>query len=290
MSNYVAKMVRTLELRNLSPQTLYRYSRDVERFLNFFPDTPTEKLGKDDVASFVLSLKHQHALSPSAQRHALASLRNFFKHGLERPHELANIPWPRVPKSLPDIWSDQELEALFRATPNLKYRTIFCTLYATGTRLSEACNLTVHDLDRARGLIHIRGGKGDKDRFIPLGRALLTTLEAYWRAIRPPLPYLFPGDISKKPIRNKMVEAAMTKAVARSGVQKKATPHTLRHCYATRCLEHGMDLHTLQMLLGHSSLRTTQIYLHLSTRHIANAFSPFDLLGAIAPEATEVRS
>jgi len=289
MNRHVARMTKKLEIKNLSPETLYRYKRDVERFLDFFPDTHTEDLGEEEVCTYLLFLKEERGLQASAQKHALASLRNFFKFGLRRPDALNQIPWPRLAQTLPDIWSDRELESLFRQAPSLKYRTIFCSLYATGMRLSEACHLSVHDIDRDRRVIHVRGGKGKKDRFVPLSNALLTHLEDYWRAVRPPLPYLFPGDISGRPIRNKMVEAAMTRAVARSGVPKKATPHTLRHCFATRCLEQGMDLHTLQMILGHASFRTTQVYLHLSTKHIADAASPFDLLAGLDFGTGEVK-
>jgi site-specific recombinase XerD len=289
MIDYVAKMMNKLQIKNLKPPSLYRYQRDIKHFLAFFDDVPTKELGAEEVETYLLHLKLDRELSPSTQRHNLASCKNFFTYGLERPDALNGIPWPKVSNPLPDILSDQELVDLFRAVPSLKYRTMLCTLFATGLRLSEACDLTIHDLDRARGLIHIRETKVRKGRYIPLSRSLIVLLEAYYRAVHPPRPYVFPGDISGVPVQKRMVQAAMAQAIVDANIIKRATPHTLRHCYATRCLEAGMDLHTLQMLLGHASIRTTQLYLHLSKRHIANAFCPFDLLAGVPLLPGEVR-
>lgn len=273
---------RHLKLKNLGKSTIYHYRHDVERFLGFCarqdppPMTP-QALCVDHFCAFLLHLRDR-GLSPATRCCTLAALRAFCKEGLRRPELTASIPWPRLPKTLVDIWTPDELSSLFAAVLDPLYQTMMVTAYATGMRLSEVCHLQVGDIQRANGLIHVRGGKGNKDRFVPLSPVLLKVLEQYWLACHPPKPYLFPGPHSAKPLANKRLEAAMAKAVAACGVNKKATPHTLRHCFATHSLEAGMDLHTIQRILGHSSITTTERYLHLSTSHFRNLRSPLELV------------
>lgn len=286
MNSSIARFNEYLQLKNCTPGTIYRYNRDLRHFLEHSGVENPEQLSAHHVRNYLLYLKNDELLSPSTCKNTLATLRTFFKAGLDRPEVLANIPWPKVPSVLPDIWSSEELEQLFAAVPDLRFRTLLLTTYATGMRISEVCHLQSTDIDRARGVIHVHQGKGKKDRLTILSPRLLKHLSDYWYIVRPPRPYLFPGVRSGKPMANKQAEAAMTDAVARCGVQKRATPHTMRHCFATHSLENGMDIHTLQQLLGHASLSTTQRYLHLSTRHISKAHSPFDLLNL--PSALEV--
>lgn len=287
MEDCLQKFVNYLKLRNCTPGTIYRYKRDVQFLLEHFGVEDPLQLHAGHVQDYLLFLLSDELLSPSTCRATLATLRTFFKVGVGRPEVTANIPWPKVSWCLPDIWTSEELVRLFAATKDLKFRTLLLTAYATGMRLSEVCHLQVTDIDRARGVIHVHLGKGKKDRFTILSPRLLKHLEDYWRMARPPRPYLFPGVRSGLAMPNKMVEAAMVEAVALSGVMKRATPHTLRHCFATHSLENGMDIHTLQVLLGHASIRTTQRYFHLSTRHISQAQSPFELLNL--PTALEER-
>lgn len=287
MHDSIARFNDYLKLKNCTSGSIYRYNRDLKAFLAHWGTDDPLRLDSDHVRNYILHLLNEEMAAPSTCKNVLAALRTFFKAGLGRPEVVDGIPWPRVPWTLPDIWSSHELSILFASVTDLRFRTLLLTSYATGMRISETCHLCVTDIDRARGVIHVHLGKGSKDRFTPLSPRLLEHLEAYWRSTRPPLPYLFPGERSGKPMANKRAEAVMAEAVRRCGVNKPATPHTLRHCFATHALENGMDLHTLQRILGHASIRTTQRYIHISTLHISKAKSPFDLLDL--PTASEVR-
>jgi site-specific recombinase XerD len=153
------------------------------------------------------------------------------------------------------------------------------TLYSTGMRRAELCQLKVEDIDSHRMVIHIRQGKGGKDRDVPLSANLLETLRAYWRWMRPQM-YLFPGTVNNwradKPITTKNVWAACVEAARRAGITKRVSPHLLRHSFATHLMENGADLLTVQALLGHADLKHTAIYLHLSERHLKAAGTPLD--------------
>ncbi len=287
MQDSITRFNEYLQLKNCTPGTIYRYNRDVRHFLEYCGVEASSLLSAHHIRNYLLFLLNDEMLSPSTCKCALATLRTFFKAGLGRPELVAGIPWPRLPQVLPDIWSSDELEQLFAAVSDLRFRTLLLTCYATGLRISEACHLQVSDIDRARCVLHVHQGKGKKDRFTPLSPRLLKHLEDYWRIVRPVRPYVFPGIRSGRPMANKLPEAAMIEAVAQSGVPKRATPHTMRHCYATHSLENGMDIHTLQQILGHASLTTTQRYLHLSLKHISQARSPLELLNL--PTASESR-
>jgi site-specific recombinase XerD len=143
-------------------------------------------------------------------------------------------------------------------------------------RITEACNLRAEDIDSERRVIHIRLGKGKKDRCVMAGDALIACLREYWRANHPPRPWLFPGMDPSRPISAEAVRSALRKAVRQCDVEKRVTPHTLRHAFATHLLEGGVDIRMIQHLLGHSSINTTARYTHVSTRHVAATASPLD--------------
>ena len=282
MEHSIARVNDYLQLKNCARGTCYRYSREIRLFLAFSNVQEPDLLAPFHVRNYLLFLLEE-GMAPSSCKMTLAVLRTFFNVGLQRPGALNSIPWPKVPIPLPDIWSTDELVKLFSVIRSLRLRTLLLTAYATGMRISEVCHLQVSDIDRARGVIRVRHGKGDKARFVPLPPSLLKHLGEFWQLYRPAKPFLFPGVRSGSPLPNKVPEAGMAQAVSLCGVNKKATPHTLRHCFATHALENGMDLHTLQMILGHASIRTTQRYLHLSTLHISQARSPMDLLNLPSP-------
>jgi len=166
------------------------------------------------------------------------------------------------------------------------HRTMLMTLYATGVRRAELCRLKTSDIDSQRMVVHIRQGKGGRDRDVPLSPALLEALRAYWRWMKPKT-YLFPGLVdgwrADVPITDKMVWFACRSAARAAGIEKHITPHTLRHSYATHLLEAGADLRTIQVLLGHASLDHTTIYLHLSRRHLEAVPNPLDTLSIATP-------
>jgi len=187
----------------------------------------------------------------------------------------------KKPKKLPVILSQEEVTRLIEAAPNLLYRTLLILLYATGLRRSEVAHLKVSDIDRSLMLIHVQQGKGSRDRKLPLTEKVYAALREYWRAAKiKPRVYLFPTrkepTKQEKPISDKVVWNACHEAALRAGLTKRIGPHTMRHSFATHLLESGADLRTIQLLLGHQSLKETALYLHLSHRHLRAAINPLD--------------
>jgi integrase/recombinase XerD len=215
-----------------------------------------------------------------------AALRFFYVKTLKRRYMLEHLPFPRLPEKLPVVLSREEVSRLLAASANRMHRTMLMTLYATGVRRAELCRLKTSDIDSQRMGVHVRQGKGGRDRDVPLSPALLEALRAYWRWMKPK-SYLFPGLVdgwrADVPITDKMVWFACHRAARTAGLEKHITPHTLRHSYATHLLEAGADLRTIQVLLGHASLDHTTIYLHLSRRHLEAVPNPLDTLVIAAP-------
>jgi site-specific recombinase XerD len=192
-----------------------------------------------------------------------------------------------VPRTLLDIPSPAEVAKVLAAVRSPKYRMLLFCAYGSGLRVSEACNLCVGDIDSKRMVIHVRSGKGGRDRYAILSPVLLDSLRQYYRAERPVKPFLFPGNIPGQPVRPEGVQTAVRIALAHSGVSKRLTPHSLRHAFATHSLEAGTDLRVIQVLLGHANIRTTTRYLHVSTRLIASTRSPLDAIAAEIGQASD---
>jgi site-specific recombinase XerD len=178
---------------------------------------------------------------------------------------------PKRHRKLPEILGPDEVARLIDAASNLFHRTMLMTLYSTGMRRAELCRLKIADIDSKRMVIHIRHGKGDRDRNVPLSQKLLETLRVYWRWMKPKT-YLFPGTVrnwrADVPVTPKAPWEACRQAAQQAGITKHVSPHTLRHSYATHLLEAGADLRTIQVLLGHAKLEHTLVYLHLSHKHL----------------------
>ncbi len=211
--------------------------------------------------------------------HYTAALRFFFCKTLKRAYPIEEVPYPKAPRRLPTILTREEAVQLIDSASNLFHRAMLMTVYSTGMRRAEMCNLKVEDLDSDRMVIHIRQGKGQRDRDVPLSPKLLDTLREYWRWMKPKT-YLFPGMVkgirADKPITAKVVWEACREAAQRAGINKAVAPHLLRHSFATHLVEGGADLPTVQLLLGHSDLKPTSVYLHLSQRHVRAAGTPLD--------------
>jgi integrase/recombinase XerD len=193
------------------------------------------------------------------------------------------MPAPKQPIRLPGILSREEVERLIQCADSPRHRACILTLYATGVRREDLVRLKIEHIDTARMLIHIRQGKGKKDRDVMLSPRLLAELRDYWRSANPkPKTYLFPGQgphpKDDVPMESKSVWNAVHEAARRAGLEKRVHPHTLRHCFATHMLENGADPRVIQLLLGHADLKTTSRYLHLSERHLKAAASPLDSL------------
>jgi site-specific recombinase XerD len=282
------KMKADLELKNYAEATRVEYLRCAEKFTAHYM-RPPEELGETEVRCFLLHLLRIQDASSSTIKMYVAALKFLYGVTLRRPEVVAHLAWPKVAKPLPDILSGGEVVRLLEAMSSLKHRAVVTTTYAAGMRISEACRLQVPDIDSERKMIHIRAGKRRKDRFVMAGDALLACLREYWRAERPSGPFLFPGADPARPITETAVRSALAKAVAKSGITKAVTPHLLRHAFATHLLESGSDIRTIQCLLGHTSIRTTARYTHVSARHIAATKSPLDLIAKAEAPSSRTR-
>ena len=274
------KMLEDLKLRNRSVITQRCYLSCARRFVEHFDNRPPAKLGEREIREFLLHLVNERGASPATHHQHVAALRFLYKVTLRRPAAVARIPFPRVPWRLPEILTGSEVERLLECITSLKYRAICSVAYGTGLRVHEACTLKPQDIDSSRGLIHVRGGKGKKDREVMLGERLLHLLREYWRVCRPQGEWLFPSNASaERPVNVRTVREALTQAVKAARLKRKVTPHLLRHSFATHMLEMGTDLRLIQMLLGHSSFRSTQRYTRLEAEYLRRLKSPFDLIG-----------
>jgi site-specific recombinase XerD len=272
------KLGQDLQLANYRPSTMKAYRRCVERFLGHYR-RPVAELREQEVRGFLLHLINEKKAGPENEKMHLAALRFFFETTLGRPEEVVRIPWPKVPRRLPDILSGTEVEKLLLAVEPPKYRAVVVATYAAGLRISEGCSLLTSDIDSKRMLIHVRNGKRGRDRYVMLAQRLLVLLREYWKLTRPAGPYLFPGQEAGAPVSPTAVRCALRGAAEKTGLTKRVTPHTLRHAFATHLLETGTDIRTIQVLLGHSSIRSTTIYTRVSTQHIGRVTSPLDRLG-----------
>lgn len=272
MGQLKERMTADMRRANYADDTVYRYVWQCERFARHYMRSPTE-MGKAEIKAYLDTFVDR----PSALKSVFAALKYLYTYTLERPEEMAGMQWPRICSKVPVILDPSEVIALFDGMPSPKYRALAITTYATGIRVSEACALEVGDIDSKRMLILVRG-KGDKERYVPLTETLLLTLRRYWRACRPREPLLFPGRGVQRPIAANTLRTALDEARVAAGIVKRVTPHVLRHTFATHMFELGGDMHTIQVVLGHASMRTTERYVRVSRRVLHAAPNPFDKL------------
>ena len=270
------RMIEDLTIRNYSPRTIKVYIDRLAKFAQHFGQSP-DRLGPAHIREFQVFLVQTKQASWSQYNQSVCALRFFYRVCLGKPWMIEHIPFPKQPKRLPVVLSRQEVQRLFEAVSNLKHRTILMTLYATGLRIAEALALQIPDIDRERMLIRVRHGKGRKDRYVPLSATLLEHLRRYWRTYRPPC-WLFPGADPGCALTAGTVQRVRTKAARKAGLIKQVTPHTLRHSFATHHLEAGTNLKTIQVLLGHRTLNTTSIYLHVAAQAPGQSRDALDLL------------
>ena len=269
------RMSRDMERAGLAPRTGQEYIESIRKLAEFHNRSPGQ-LEADDVRAWVDHL-HQQPIGPDRIRLHFAAMVFLYRKTLSRPDLVSFLSWPRSPRRLPVVLSQEEVGRLLGAIRKPRYRTFFSLIYDTGMRIREASLLETGDIDRARGVIQIRHGKGGKERQVRLSDTLYAQLRTHWKESQPAAPYLFTGKTGK-PIDFAGARKALELAAKEVGITKRVTPHTLRHCFATHLLEAGTDLRVLQSLLGHASLRTTQIYLQVSTRLITQVPSPLERL------------
>ena len=241
MTQLRKQMLEELQRRNYSQTTVNSYLKIVATFAKHFGRSP-DQLGPEQIRTYQVYLLNERKLGVRTVGHCTAALRFFFCKTLKRAYPIEEVPYPKAPRRLPIILTREEVVRLIDSASNLFHRAMLITLYSTGMRRAELCHLKVEDIDSTRMLIHIRQGKGGKDRDVPLSPKALETLREYWRWMKPKT-YLFPGTVNgsraDKPITPKVLWEACREAAQRAGITKAVRPHLLRHYAASRTLPRG---------------------------------------------------
>jgi len=281
MSDLYRHMRADLRIRNYAENTQTNYLYHVTQFSRHFDRCPSE-LGPDEFRDYLSHRIEVSRWSHSWHRQAVSALRFLYRVTLRRAWVNPSIPYPKEVHTLPTVLSPEEVQRLIEATGNTRIRLFIMTIYSAGLRLSEALGLTRSDIDTARMVIHIRGGKGRKDRIVPLSHTLLEVLREDWRKYGE-RRWIFPGQSGDRPVTPRAVQTKVPIAGARAGLIKRVTSRTLRHSFATHLLEGGTDLLSIQAVMGHARLVTTLRYLHLDHRRLALIKSPLDRLSIPLP-------
>jgi integrase/recombinase XerD len=276
MTTLRQQMENDMVLRGMAVRTRQSYVEAVKGLAKFYRRSP-DQLSVPEVQGYLLHLLQERGLSASTCNLVTNGLRFFYRITLGQKDTEFDIPRPKQPQRLPEILSREQIQRLFEVTTNLKHRALLMATYSAGLRVSEVVHLKVSDIDSQRMTIRVEQGKGAKDRYTLLSKRLLTELRRYWIAYRPKV-WLFPLRDGEHPIDPGSAQKIYYHAKAKAGITKQCGIHGLRHAFATHLLEAGVDVHTIQRLLGHGHLSTTMRYFHLAQRYLAQTPSPLDLL------------
>ncbi len=279
----VKQIAHVLVRKNYAPNTqkvYMRYLVDFERFCQ--KELIALEEGVEVYIKHLITLGH----SESAQNQAINAIKFYFEKVLHRDKQRYIIDRPKKSKTLPTVLAMEEVSRLFDAVDNKKHKAILQTIYACGLRISELLHLEIAHICGDRKTFHLKGSKGNKDRIVPVPEELLVLLRTYYKK-NLPHKYLFEGHgstaLHPKPYSAGSVRKLLHRATKKAGIKKTVTPHTLRHSYATHLYENGINLRSIQVLLGHNSSKTTEIYTHVTNIHIKNTPSPLQFLKKNVP-------
>jgi integrase/recombinase XerD len=283
------RMIHDLQLRNRAKGTVNAYVRAVAQFAKHYGRSP-EHLSGEQVRQYLVHMIEKEGASWSQYNVARCALDFLYHVTLGRPEHIEKLPWAKPPRKLPTVLSVEEVRRMITVVGHCpRDKALLMTMYGAGLRISEALALKGQDIDSPRMLIHVRQGKGNKDRMVKMSPSLLTALRDAWRTRtgnpgNTPADRLFPnsGDPAR-PLDRGTAFRIVTRAAKDAGITRRVSPHTLRHSYATHLLEAGADLHTIQLLMGHANLKTTTVYLHLSQAALNAAPNLLDQLHAPTP-------
>jgi site-specific recombinase XerD len=276
MGYFRDRMERDMEIRGYAPGTRRVYLGTIQDFVRFLGRTP-ESATPEDVHRYQQHLVRERRLCWNTFNTMTAVLRFFFKVTLRKKWDDDVFPRHRAGRKLPEVLSTTEMSAFLGTPSNLKHRAILMTAYGTGLRASEITHLKVSDIDSSRMVVRVRQGKRRKDRYVMLSPRLLEILREYWRTYRP-RTWLFPGQDPRKPLSTRSVHTICQIARRTGAIHKKVCTRTLRHAFATHLLEGGTNIRVIQLLLGHRSLRSTEIYTHVARTYTSETSSPLDAL------------
>jgi len=277
MTELRARMIPDMTLRRFSPRTHGAYLSHLVALVRHYHRAP-DQISAEEVRQYLAHLLQEKKLSWSTSNQAACAFRFFYHTTLGRPAAEFVVPMARTPQRLPEILSRAEVLRILHAPRSPKHRLLLATVYACGLRVSEAVRLLVKDIDSERMTLRVEQGKGGKDRYLPLSERLLEEMRQYWRE-HPPGEWLWAGDPGRTPAPMHISTAQKVYGFAKqlAGVRKKGGIHALRHAFATHLLEAGVDVHTVQRLLGHRFITSTIRYFHLSRTRLAATRSPYDL-------------
>lgn len=275
------KMKEEMALRHFAPGTQSQYLRAVIKLAVYYNKSPA-KLSEQELRAFLLFMAKQEHCSASTYNVMLHGLKFFYRTVLGNKILAFEFPCMREAQRLPDILSQEEVTLIIKATRNIKHRTLLILIYGAGLRASEAGSLRARDIDRDRRCIHIREGKGRKDRYVPLSPVMLNALQDYWKACRvreakTDNPLIFPGDQGSA-LSASSVGAIYTRSKKQVGIQKQGGVHALRHAFATHSLEAGADLYAINKILGHAAMSSTVRYLRMTDKTLQMVESPVERL------------
>ena len=283
------KLLQDMKLRGFSEDTISSYSIQCNCFLNFSKAKDTSRLTEKEFRAYLVYLTGRGDLAPSTINLYNCAVRFLYEVTLEKDINYKRVPHMKEPKTRPEVLTVEELEAFFKEVTGPKQFAFFLNLYGSGLRISEMLALKTNDIDGKRMLIRVRSGKGRKERFAPLTKAGYEALRHYWKLYRPANAnnYVFPDYTRTRTQSPDSFETMFKKIAKDAGICKNATPHTLRHSFSTHMLQSGTDLMTLKEMLGHSSLSSTTVYLHLSLIDRSNTRSPEELASEFWAEYRE---
>lgn len=282
------QLITALTLKRYSPKTHEAYVGAVTGLARYYGRSP-DTICNQEIKAYLLHLHNERRLSASSLNVAVSGLRFFYAQTLDRSiaEVEKTLPRARQPKHYARTYTLQEISKLLsQGCRQPKHRVFLMTVYGAGLRLNEACHLQVQDIESDRMMIRVNQGKGAKDRYTILSSWLLEELRCYWRFFRPK-PWLFPSSRDpQRPLLDGSAQKMFYGALSRCGLPNRGGIHCLRHSFATHLLEAGVEITVIKMLLGHSSLKTTSNYLHVSGERLAQIRSPLDFIHQLAPELT----